>query len=207
VWPTHPDEADRLRARPLSSVVGAIGTYLGAEWFPGTQRAQLKRYRRQHGGPAEFVALRVLIASGCPAAGMNPAELSTWIWLVHCMALLSNPGQAPHSTLKEAHPGRLLQKAGYNSFRLSRLLEAREERFQTLFERAIRRIAALGEPLNWAKLTPLILPNDPESVWPEHARLEIARDFAIAEARSQALGQNRDPASSEQFSTGYDPDD
>jgi hypothetical protein len=131
-----------------------------------------------------MAALRVLAAAGCPIETMRAAELDNWIWLVHCMSLLSGPNQDPHSVSIEARPGRVLERSGYNEFRLRQLLGARRERFQSLLERAVRRTARFGGPLNWTKLAPLILPSDPESRWAEHARVEITRDFAMAAARS-----------------------
>jgi hypothetical protein len=78
----------------------------------------------------------------------------------------------------------VLHKAGYNEFRLCRLLEAREDRFQALMERALRRISRIGGALNWSKLAPLILQDDAASGEAEFARIEIARDFAAVAARS-----------------------
>ncbi|MGO9545774.1 MAG: type I-E CRISPR-associated protein Cse2/CasB [Rhodomicrobium sp.] len=178
------EEQTRSSPRHPASLIGSIGKLLGAGWFSNIQRAQLKRYRRSRGGPGEMVALQVLAVSGCPIESMDPGELSNWIWLVHCMAFLSGPGQDPHSTSSESRPGRVFQKAGYNDFRLRRLLDAREETFHILLERAIRRIARFGGPLNWSKLAPLILPHHFESAWAEHARIEIARDYAVAVTRS-----------------------
>jgi CRISPR type I-E-associated protein CasB/Cse2 len=182
------DNTDRPLPAPEprrpSSLIGSIGSLLGAEWFPNIQRAQLKRYRQGMDGPGELVALRVLAMTGVPIETMSPGELRRWIWLAHCMALLSSPNRDPHSTSSEARPGRMLFRAGYNDFRLRRLLESRDERFQTLLERAIRRVARIGDPINWAKIAPLVLPHNQESPWAERARIEIARDFAIAAARA-----------------------
>ena len=192
--------------RALSSLIGSIGSLLGAEWFANAERAQLKRYRAHHGGPGEMVALRLLVFAGSPIEAIPPEELGNWIWLVHFMALLSGPNRDPHSTSIEARPGRVLHQAGYNEFRLCRLLEARGERFQTLLERALRRIARLGEPLNWSKLAPLILADDTEG-GPEHARIEIARDFAAAAARSDFRNSSIAPDNAQESLPGYDTHD
>jgi hypothetical protein len=180
---------------------------LGAEWFSNAERAQLKRYRACGGSLAELVALRVLTVAGCSVEAMRPAELCNWIWLVHAMALLSGPDRDPHSTSSEARPGRVLHKAGYNEFRLSRLLEAREDRFQALMERALRRISRLGLPLNWSKLVPLILPGDPDRDEAEFARIEIARDFAVVAARSDFRNSNSAANGAPEQSNGYNAND
>ena len=138
---------------------------------------------------------------------MRPAELCNWIWLVHAMALLSGPNRDPHCTSSEARPGRVLHKAGYNEFRLCRLLEAREDRFQALMERALRRISRLGLPLNWSKLVPLILPGDPDRDEAEFARIEIARDFAVVAARSDFRNSNSAANSALEQSNGYNAND
>jgi CRISPR type I-E-associated protein CasB/Cse2 len=181
---TNPEIEARPAPRSHSSIIGSIGSLLGAEWFSNADRAQLKRYRPQLGVPEEIAALRVLVAAGCPVEAMRPAELLNWVFLVHCMALLSGPGRDPHSISSDSRPGRLLVKAGYNEFRLCRLLESRGERLRALLERAARRISKLGEPLNWTKLAPLIFLDDPEGLAAERARIEIARDFAAAAARN-----------------------
>ena len=191
------EEHRRTEPRHPASLIGSIGSLLGAEWFPHIQRAQLKRYRAGRGGRGEMVALRVLAESGVPIETMRLPELQRWIWLVHCMAFLSGSDRDPHSTKSDARPGSVLYRAGYNEFRLRRLLDARGERFQALLERAVRRIARLGEPINWAKLAPLVLPQNPDSGWADNARIELARDFAVAAVRGDlkqhsAVGDNPD---------------
>jgi len=190
-----------------ASLIGSIGSLLGAEWFPNIQRAQLKRYRRYHRGPGEMVALRVLAVAGCPIESMSLADVANWIWLVHCMGFLSGPGRDPHATSVESRPGRVFQKAGYNDFRLRRLLDARGDRFQALLERAIRRVTRLGEPLNWSKLAPLILLHDPESAWAERARIEIARDFAVAAARNYPKENSSTADNTQALLLGFDAND
>ncbi len=201
------EEAARPVPRAHSSVIGSIGSLLGAEWFPNAERAQLKRYRSGAGGAGEMVALRVLASAGTPIERMRAPELGNWISLAHCMALMSGPNRDPHGTSIDARPGRVLQKAGYNEFRLCRLLEARGERFQVLLERAIRRVSRLGQPLNWSKLAPLILADDPEGDGPEFARIEIARDFAAAAVRSDFRNSSLVADNAQELLPGYDAHD
>jgi CRISPR-associated protein Cse2 (CRISPR_cse2) len=203
------DVEDQAPPAPRSqpSLIGSIGAVLGTEWFPNAERAQLKRYRADGVGQAELVALRVLAVSGCSVEAMRPPELRNWIWLVHAMALLSGPGRDPHRISGEARPGKVLQKAGYSEFRLCRLLEARNDRFQALLESALRRIARLGLPLNWSKLAPLILTGDPDSGEAEFARIEIARDFSVAAARSDFRNASLAAKDAGGLSNGQDAND
>jgi hypothetical protein len=115
------------------------------------------------------------------------------------MSILSGPNRDPHSSASEARPGRLLQRAGYSEMRLSRLLEARGDAFNTLLERAVRWAAWLGEPMNWSKTAPLLLSRDPESSWAENARLAITRDFFLSAARSGPGQKEAMPAHSLSF--------
>ena len=43
-----------------------------------------------------------------------------------------------------------------------------------------------GERLNWSKIAPLVLAEDAERTWAENARLEIARDYLLAQAMQAA---------------------
>jgi hypothetical protein len=178
------NEATRDEPRHYSSIIGAIGKILSAEWFPDNQRTHLMRWGSSYRSAGETVALRVLIEAGAAVDMMKPAEITNWIWLIHCMALMSAPNRDPHSVTNEARPGVALHRIGYGESRLGYLLEARGETFHTLFERAVRRLARSGAPINWSKVAPLVLADDPESGWAENARIEINRDFVLASVRS-----------------------
>ena len=201
------EERAQPAPRSNSSLIGSIGALLGAEWFSNAERARLKRYRADASGPAGLAAFRVLTLSGLPVESMRPAELRNWVWLVHAMALLSGAGRDPHSTASEARPGKVLHKAGYTEFRLCRLLEAREDRFQALLERALPRVARLGLPLNWSKLAPLILTDDPGGGEAELARIEVVRDFSAAAARSDFRNTSLAANGAGGFSNGYNAND
>jgi CRISPR system Cascade subunit CasB len=130
---------------------------------------------------------------------MRTVEIRGWLWLVHCMSILSGPNRDPHSSASEARPGRFLQRAGYSELRLSRLLDARGDAFNTLLERAVRWTAWLGEPMNWSMAAPLLLSRDPESSWAENARLAISRDFFLSAERSGPSPRDAMPAQSLPF--------
>jgi hypothetical protein len=170
--------------RHYSSIIGAIGKILSAEWFPNNQRTRLMRCGSSSRSAGESIALRVLIEAGAAVETMGPAEITNWIWLIHCMALMSAPNRDPHSITNEARPGVALHRIGYGESRLGRLLDARGDTFHTLFEHAVRRLARAGDPINWSKVAPLILPGDSESWWAENARIAINRDFLFASVRS-----------------------
>ena len=174
----------RNQPRHYSSIIGAIGKALGSEGFRHSERADLMRYGRRSGAAGELVALRLLIGSGARPDTMWITEMRSWLWLVHCMALLSGANCDPHSNANEASPGRVLQRAGFTELRLGRLLDARGETFNILLERTVRQIARFGHPLNWSKIAPLLLSRDPESIWAENARLALSRDFLLSVAQS-----------------------
>jgi hypothetical protein len=144
----------------------------------------LKRYGSSYRSAGESVALRVLIEAGAAVEMMGPSEITNWIWLTHCMALMSAPSRDPHGTRNEARLGIALHRIGYGESRLGRLLDARGDTFHTLFERVVRRLARAEDPINWSKVAPLILSGDPESWWAENSRLAINRDFLLASVRS-----------------------
>jgi hypothetical protein len=170
-------------------VVASVGRSLGAYSLPNAQRTMLKRYGSYCEADATRVALRLLIEAGAPAAAMGNREVRAWLWLIHCMALLSGPNRDPHSLSNEARPGHVLQRAGYSEFSLGRLLDSRGETFNLLLERAVRRIARTREAVNWTKIAPLLLSPDPESAWAENARLVITRDYVRA-AYDGAVAEN-----------------
>jgi hypothetical protein len=180
----NPDGETRNEPRHYSRIIRALGEALGADWFPNGDRNDLMRYGGLHHAAGEAVALRLLIDSGARLETMWTAEVRGWLWLIHCMSILSRPNRNPHSNANEARPGDVLQRAGYSEFRLSRLLDARGETFNALLERTVRRIARFGYPINWSKIAPLVLSHDPESTWAENARLVINRDFLLSAARS-----------------------
>jgi CRISPR type I-E-associated protein CasB/Cse2 len=171
------------RPRHYASIIGAAGKALGSDWYPNGHRAELKRYEPARNTAGETAALRLLISADAQLDAMRPAEIRSWIWLLHCMALLSAPNRDPHSTGHNARPGVVLHRIGYSEGRLSRLLDARGDTFNTLLERTVRRIARHGEQLNWSQVAPLLLSRDEESAWAENARLAIARDYFTAKAR------------------------
>jgi CRISPR system Cascade subunit CasB len=174
------------KSRHYASIIGAAGKALGSNWYPNGQRAELKRYEPARNTAGETAALRLLINAGAQVEDMRPAEVRNWIWLLHCMALLSAPNRDPHSVEHNARPGRVLHRIGYSEARLSRLLDARGESFDTLLERTVRYIARYGEPLNWSKIALLLLRRDEDNAWAENARLAIARDYLTAKARDAA---------------------
>lgn len=170
--------------RHYSSIIGAIGRLLSAEWFPNAERNRLKRLNLPAGAASEMAVLRVLIEAGAPVETMRPAEMRNWICLVHCMALMSSPGRDPHSTANDARPGYVLQSIGYGEHRLGCLLDARDETLHRLLDRAARRMSRASGSVNWSRIAPLVLATDASSSWAENARIAISRDYLLAAARS-----------------------
>jgi hypothetical protein len=187
------------KARSPASLINAIGDLLSAKWFPNIQKAELKRYQLDHTGAGEDIALRILAIAGVPIETMPRPELARWIWLVHCMAFSGSRSQDPDSASSDIQPGRVLFVAGCTELRVGRLLEAQGGPLQMLFERVVRSVTRLGEPINWAKLAPLILQKDPESGWLEHFRTDIARDFLVAAGRSRVKWEGGAPNTGEEL--------
>ncbi len=175
-------EASRTQPLLLSSIIGAIGHVLSAAWFPHVHRSNLKRLGLSSRSAGEIAGLRVLIDAGAAVEAMNPAEMRNWIFLVHCMAVMSAPDRDPHSTSNGAKPGFVLHRIGYGETWLGRLLESQGPAFETLLERAASRMARAGVAVNWSKIAPLVLSTEPRSSWAENARIAISRDFMIATA-------------------------
>jgi hypothetical protein len=175
-------DSSQFVVRPYWSIIGEVARALGADWFSSGDRAELKRYEPGRRGAGEMVALRLLVSAGAPVVAMSGDEIQNWLALLRCMALLSGPNHDPHSTAFEANPGRVLFRIGYSESRLSLLLEARHQAFHELLLRAARMMMGHGERLNWSKIAPLVLAEDPERTWAENARLEIARDYFLAQA-------------------------
>jgi len=184
--------------RHYSSIIGSVGRILGAEWFSNSQRSQLKRYGSSCRTSGATVALNVLAQAGAPLETMAPSELKNWIWLIYCMAVVSSNNRDPHNSSRSANPGFVLQSIGYSESKLSRLLDARDERFDMLLAGAAQNIGRCGKPLNWAQVAPLILAKEPEGSWAEITRIAIARDFMLASFKSAQEARSAQ-SSSEEF--------
>jgi CRISPR system Cascade subunit CasA len=187
------------KAGPPASLIEAIGDLLSAKWFPNIQSAELKSYQLDQSGPGEKIALRILAVAGLPIDTMPRSELLRWVWLVHCIALSGNGSQNSRSESNENQPGRVLFAAGCTELRVGRLLEAQGPPLQMLFERVIRSVIKLGQPINWAKLAPLILQRDPESGSAELIRREIACNFLVAAGRSRLKWEGGAPNTGEEL--------
>ena len=169
---------------PYSSIVESIGQILCAEFFPTQQRTALKRCSLRARLASETAGLRVLIEAGAAVEIMSPAEMKSWICLIHCMSLMSATRRNPHSTANESRPGFVLHRIGYSEKRLGRLLDAKGKIFQKLLENAARSMASAGTRVNWSKIAPLLLSTDARSSWAENARIAICRDFLLASVRN-----------------------
>jgi hypothetical protein len=171
---------------PYVNIIESIGQILCNERFPTQQRTALNRCSSRARSASETAGLRVLVEAGAPVETMSPAETKSWIWLTHCMSLMSATHRNPHSAANEARPGFVLQRIGYSEKRLGRLLDAQGEMFQTLLENAARSMASAGKRVNWSKIAPLILSVQPRSPWAENARIAICRDFLLASINSSS---------------------
>jgi len=171
---------------PYSNIIESIGQILCDERFPTQQRTALNRCSLRARSTSETAGLRVLVEAGAPVETMSSIEMSSWIWLIHCMSLMSAMHRNPHSAAKQARPGFVLQRIGFSEKRLGRLLDAQGEVFQKLLENAARSMASAGTRVNWSKIAPLVLSVQPRSLWAENARIAICRDFLLASINSSS---------------------
>ena len=171
---------------PYVNIIESIGQILCTERFPTQQRTALNRCSSRARSASETAALRVLVEAGASVETMSSIEMNSWIWLTHCMSLMSATHRNPHSAVKQARPGFVLHRIGYSEKRLGRLLDAQGEVFQMLLENAARSMASAGMRVNWSKIAPLILSVQPPSPWAENARIAICRDFLLASINSSS---------------------
>ena len=162
-----PDPAE-APARSLHQQVGRLAAVLGADHFPGGDRAALKRMTPGASPPLAFYRMWLrYLDDNVPAPDQTPA------WVVIVAGLASSPPQVHR-------PGRgfgqALAESGWHEARLERLLAADDDGQQPkLVADALRFLAARGESFDWTHVTRLLLAraDDPR----EAIQRRIATDF------------------------------
>lgn len=144
-------------------------------------RAALRRIYLTQSYAADGVVARLLYRSG--VAVPPPDKFAPWRLFAHVAALLSGTGaKKPHMS-GGGRVGRALHEVGFSENRLLRLTSTRGEALHDQIIRAARMLAQKGEaPLDLWPLFNLV-GSDPASA--EAARIRIAQDYYIAEARSE----------------------
>ena len=155
--------AETIPTSSLGQTVGRIASVIGADRFPTSERAQLKRL--QPNASPSLAFYRFAFRHLPDGWERRPGE---WMTLLAGLALM---GQTAHRPDRPA--GQALAETGYAEARLERLLAAEGDTLSTLLLRAARFLAAKNDSCNWTDFAYLLgLGGDPE-----RARLQIARAF------------------------------
>lgn len=147
----------------LPQTMGKLAALLGSEDYPTGERAMLKRMVPGSPPPLPFYRLAY---RHLPEGWERRHD--AWITLVAGLALTGAGGHRQNRKV-----GQALAETRYSEARLERLLAAEGDTLHTLVLRAARFLAAKGQAVNWLDFTQLLgLSGDPE-----HARMQIARDY------------------------------
>lgn len=159
--------------RSLGSRIARIAGVIGADRFPNGERAALKRL-----GPNEAPGLAFFrfwpryLAEDAP----NDAQVLDWAVILSCIALMRHNAHQPGR-----HFGTVLAETRYSEARLERLLGTEDADVRrVLFSRAMRFLAANGEPIDWVEAAVWLLSADEKR---EAAARRIARDYYAAQSR------------------------
>jgi CRISPR system Cascade subunit CasB len=158
-----PEVADR----PLHQFIGRLAAVLGAEHFPGADRAALKRMAPGNSPPLAFYRLWFRhLGDELPVVDQTPA----WAVIVSGLAASSSQSHRPGRGL-----GQALAESGWHEARLERLLAADDGQQVKLAADALRFLAARGESFDWTQVARLLLTRSDEARDAIHRR--IATDF------------------------------
>lgn len=168
---THESAASTTADEPtesLASRVNRLAKLLGAEHYPGSDRAALKRYAPGQPVPLAFYRLWLRHLATDP-----PQEEATPAWMLLAWGLASS-GPASH---RQGRPlGQCLAESSYSEARLERLLAASDDDMRVaLTSSMLRFIAAKGEAFDWVQLAQLLLTRDEDARERLHRR--IATDY------------------------------
>ncbi len=155
--------------------------------FNRGDRSKLRRIDPDNPDTAAF--WRLLVRAGMPE---NP-DISKWGLIIHGMALMSHGAGLAHN--HRISVGRVLYQGGgkrvpfYSERRLSTLLAARGPTLRRLLARLFRMLSTEGCAFNWFEMAEFILYEGYDEGRADQARVEIARDYYIAERRSSLTAQ------------------
>lgn len=148
--------------------IGRLAAVLGADHFPGGDRAALKRMAPGTPPPLSFYRLWLRhLGDDVPAPDQTPP------WAVIVAGLAGAPPQA-HRPGRGF--GRALAESGWHEARLERLLAAGDDGQQVkLTADALRFLAAHGESFDWTQVARLLLARADDAR--DAIQRQIATDF------------------------------
>lgn len=180
----NPSEVNNeTQTRMNNAELGAwLAEKLASPSTSSAQLAQLRRCQPQQIPPTFYW----LMAKAELAA--NRHDLMTRRWQVVCqaIALLTPSGQKrPSAHHPKSSVGRALfefgepsrTQAGYSEKRLSTLLNAKGQQFDTLLIRTCRSLANKGQNIDCKELSSLILNTDSQTPQFDQQRQKVARDY------------------------------
>lgn len=179
--PERRERPDKAPSDPISrlarTVARAARFSSDAHGLDGGQRAALARMDPDAMRPHQVAALsHALIAAELEPENWQPAIWRRWALIAHGMALAGHDGGNPL--------GQQLSAAKIAESRVTRLLTARGEAFRQLLPRLVRLLAAKEVAPNWRQLGRLILQEGRHEPQADAVRLQIARDYFSALAKS-----------------------
>ena len=173
---------------PLKKLAARLSDRAVAEGRSSTgELARLRRMQPREPEPALSMLYAVL---GEQSLNGSLQQLQRWALIVHCLALVRgrHRNDAPGF-------GRVLQELNFGELRLQQLLRADLEQLFDLLPRVARRLAAQSAEANWWPIVTLVLnvgsTADPQrsvtrAEKAEAARLQIAKDFVLAEGAAKS---------------------
>lgn len=157
----------------LGSRVARIAGVMATDRFPTGERAALKRLAPNEApGLAFFRFWPRYVGADTPP----DTEVLDWAVILSGMALMGRKSHQPGRRL-----GQVLAETRYSEARLERLLGTEDADVRrVLLSRAMRFLAAKGEPINWVDAAAWLLSADEKR---EAAARRIARDYYAAQSR------------------------
>lgn len=168
-------EPERKRKDAVASISGQI-----RELSPG-ERATLRRMTLTESYAADGLVIKLMLKAEVEPPA-DPVRFAPWRLLAHVAALLSGTTGAPAHAPRPSF-GAALHSIGYSELRFLRLTAARGLPLHDQIIRAARTLARAGSgPVD---LRPIPRLAGTDGYRAEQARLEIARDYYTATARSE----------------------
>ena len=193
-------EQDRSEAMTDLEIGIWLARFMASPALSAGLLAELRRSTASAIAPAFWSIVSAAERAANREIGARPEP---WKIVVQAIAILTPKGDrrtAEDTTSRGSahHSGASLGKAlflmgesdrtrpGYAESRLSRLLSARANQFDTLLLRACRSLAANDQPVNCGELARLILARDPQHPSFDQRRQQVARDYYRALTAAQS---------------------
>lgn len=157
----------------FASLVGRIVAIIGADHFPTGERAALKRLPpNEPPGLAFYRFWPRYVRAETP----SDTQALDWALALSGIALMGSNAHRPGRRL-----GAALAQTGYSEMRIERLLGTDDAAMRrVLFMRALRYLAAKGEPIDWVEAARWLLSAQEQR---EARSRRIARDYFATQSR------------------------